>query len=139
MPALGAVDPANLRAQACTELGLLCELVQPWPVEPHPCRGGSSDYPVWNREEQLVKWNFGKETEASQASLYHWLGRLFPHRCTRNCARTQIVGTDLINLVVFLFTHPDPTINEIAAYLYNKGGICIQVRKSPIISKGWIS
>ena len=69
MPALGTVDPANLRAQDRAELGLLRELAQPQRVEPHPLGGGSSGYPVWNREEQLVKWNAGEDTEASQASL----------------------------------------------------------------------
>ena len=54
MPVLGAVDPANLRAQARAELGLLHELAQPQHVEPHPRGGGSSGYSVWNREEQLV-------------------------------------------------------------------------------------
>jgi hypothetical protein len=124
MHALGTVDPANLRAQARAELGLSRELAQPRRVEPHPHRGGSSGYPVWNREEQLVEWNTGEETEAShsQVSPYGWLGRLSPHPRTGNCARMQIVGTDLINLVVFLFTHPDATIDEIAAYLYNEGG-----------------
>ena len=34
----------------------------------------------------------------------------------------QIVSADLINLVVFLFTHPDATIDETAAHLYNEGG-----------------
>ena len=53
MPALGAVDPADLRAQACAEFGLSRKLVQPRRVEPHPRGGGSSSYPVWNREEQL--------------------------------------------------------------------------------------
>ena len=55
MPALGADDPADLRAQACAESGLSRELVQPWRVEPHPHGGGSSGYSVWNREEQLVR------------------------------------------------------------------------------------
>ena len=54
MPAVGAVNP-NLRVQACAELGLSCKLAQPWRVEPHPRGGGSSGYPVWNREEQLVR------------------------------------------------------------------------------------
>ena len=63
MPALGAVDPADLRAQACADLGLLCKLAQPRRVKPHPRRGGSSGYPVWSLEEQLEKWNAGEETE----------------------------------------------------------------------------
>jgi hypothetical protein len=45
MPALGAVDPADLRAQARAELGLSRELAQPRRVKPHPRKGGSSGYP----------------------------------------------------------------------------------------------
>ena len=71
MPALGAVDPADLRAQARAELGLSRELAQPRRVKPHPREGGSSGYPVWSREEQLEKWNAGEENVASEASLYH--------------------------------------------------------------------
>ena len=59
---------------------------------------------------------------ASQASLYRWSGHIVPHRRTRNSARTQIVGTDMINLVVLLVAHPDATCDEIAAHLYNEGG-----------------
>ena len=54
---MSAVDPADVRAQACAELGLLRELAKPRRVEPHPHQGGSSGYPVWSREEQLRKWN----------------------------------------------------------------------------------
>ena len=62
---MSAVDPADVRAQACAELGLLRELVQPRRIEPHPRRGGSSSYPIWSREEQLEEWNAGEETVAS--------------------------------------------------------------------------
>ena len=131
MPALGVVDPADLRAQARAELGLSGELAQSRRVAPHPRGGGSSSYPIWSREEQLEKWNVGEETVASEASLYHWSDRLISHRCTGNRARTQIVGTDLINLVVLLFAHPNATIDEMAAHIYNKGGgECTQVNKS---------
>ena len=86
MPALGAVDPADLRAQARAELGLSRELAQSRRVAPHPRGGGSSGYPVWSRDEQLEEWNVGEETVASEASLYRWSDRLFPHRCTGNRA-----------------------------------------------------
>ena len=136
---MSAVDPADVRAQARAELGLSRELAQPRRVMPHPRKGGSSGYPVWSREEQLEKWNAGEETGASEASLYRWSDRLMPHRCTGNRARTQIVGTDLINLVVLLFAHPDATIDEMAAHIYNEGGSYIQVNKSPSASRSWIS
>ena len=87
-----------------------------------PAEGGSSGYPIWSREEQLEKWNAGEETVASEASLYRWSDRLIPHHCTGNRERKQIVSTDLINLVVLLFTHPDANIDEMAAHIYNEGG-----------------
>ena len=104
---MSAVDPTDVRAQACAELGLSRKLAQPRHVEPHPRQGGSCGYPVWSREEQLEIWNAGEETVASQASLYCWSGRIVPHCRTGNSARTQIVGTDMINLVVLLLAHPD--------------------------------
>ena len=122
MPDLGAVDPADLRVQARAELGLSRELAQSRRVAPHPRRGGSSGYPVWSREEIMEKWNAGGETVASEATLYRWSDRLIPHRCTGNHARTQIVGTGLINLVVLLFTHPNANFDEMAAHIYNEGG-----------------
>ena len=122
MPDLGAVDPADLRVQARAELGLSRELAQSRRVAPHPRRGGSSGYPVWSREEIMEKWNAGEETVASEATLYRWSDRLIPHRCTGNHARTQIVGTGLINLVVLLFTHPNANFDEMAAHIYNEGG-----------------
>jgi len=109
LPCLGTVDPANLRAQAR------------WRMNPDPLGGGSYGYPNWSREEQLEKWNAGEKTVASEASLYQWLDRLIPHRCTGNRTPTQIVSTDLINLVVLLFAHPDTTIDEMAAHIYNEG------------------
>ena len=90
---MSAVDPADVRAQACAELGLLRELAQPRRVEPHPRQGGSSGYPVWSREEQLEKWNAGEETVASQASLYCWSSRIVPHCCTGNSAHTAAAAT----------------------------------------------
>ncbi len=92
---MSAVDPADVRAQACAELGLSRELAQPRRVEPHPRQGGSSGYPVWSREEQLKKWNAGEETVASQASLYRWLGRIFLHR-------PQLAAANAIALIVII-------------------------------------
>jgi hypothetical protein len=36
--------------------------------------------------------------------------------------RTQIIRTDLINLFIFILTHPDAKKGDMAVYLYNKGG-----------------
>ena len=101
---MSAVDPADGRAQARAELGLSRDLAQPRHVEPHPRRGGLPGYPVWSQEEQLEKWNVGEETVASQASLYSWSGRIVPHCCTGNSARTAAAATAAA--VYFTVSHP---------------------------------
>jgi hypothetical protein len=108
---MSAVHPANLRAQAWSELGLSRELAQPRRTAPHPNHGGFSGYSVCSRETQLKKWNVGEETKAPLLSLYWWSHRIVQYRCTGNRARMQIVGTDMINLVVLIFSHPDATCN----------------------------
>ena len=60
MSSMSAVDPADVRAQARAELGLLRELVQPRRIEPHPRRGGLSGYSVWSQEEQLKNGTWGR-------------------------------------------------------------------------------
>jgi hypothetical protein len=91
-------------------------------MAPHPNQGGSSGYPVWSQEAQLERWNAEEETNASLLPLYWWSNRIVPYHCTGNCARMQIVGTDIINLVVLQFAHPDVSCGKIAAHLYSEGG-----------------
>ena len=57
MPALGAVDPADIVAEARRQLGFSRQLEQEARVAPHPSRGGNA-YPRWYRIEQLAA---GKE------------------------------------------------------------------------------
>ena len=90
---MSAVDPADVRAQACAELGLLHELAQPRLVELHPRQGGSSGYPVRSQEEQLKNCNAGEATVASQASLYRWYGHIVPHCRTGNSVHTAVAAT----------------------------------------------
>jgi hypothetical protein len=122
MPALGATDPTDLEAKACAELGFTRQLEQPRQVAPHPSLGGSSGYPVWHREEQLETWNAGEETDVSKRSLFRWSGRLEPYRQTGNRERSQIIGTELLNLVTYITAWPDATLDEIAAFILNKEG-----------------
>ena len=103
-----AVDPTDVRAQACAELGLLGELAQPRRVEPHPRRGGSSGYLVWSREEQLEKWNTGENTVTSQASLYRWSDRIVPHRRTGNSANTAAAATATATAAAIYFAASHP-------------------------------
>ncbi len=71
MSALGAMDPTDLEAKACVELGFSRQLKQPRQIALHPSLGGSSGYPIWHREEQLEKWNAGEVTDVSERSLFH--------------------------------------------------------------------
>jgi hypothetical protein len=114
--------PRQSEGKSSRELGLSCKLAQTYCVRPHPSYGGSSRHPYWVREEQLQKWNEGEETKVSQSTLYRWSLRPLPHHKTGICARTQIIGTDLINLIIFIYAHPDAQIDDMVVYLYNKGG-----------------
>ncbi len=127
------------RVQAHAELGLSCKLAQPWCLVPHPNQGGSFGYPIWSQEAQLKRWNVGEETKASLLSLYWWSNRIVQYCCTGNQAGMQIVDTDMINLVVLLFAHPNATWGKIAAHLYKEGG---EMYSNQTISKHlkcWVS
>jgi hypothetical protein len=52
MHGLGAMDPANLEAQARAELGFSRRLEQPRRISPYPGFGGSGGYPVWYRDRR---------------------------------------------------------------------------------------
>jgi hypothetical protein len=114
MPALGATDPADLEARACAELGFSRQLEQPRQVALHPSLSGSSGYPVWHREEQLERWDAGEVTDVSERSLFRWSRRLEPYRQTGNRERSQIIGTELLNLVTYNTAWPDATLDEMA-------------------------
>ena len=118
---MSATDTADLQAHACAQLGLSQELQQARRVTPHPSHGGGG-YDVWFREEQLMMAQAGVDVAVSKSSLRRWGERLHPFRQTGNRAREQVVGVDLINLVTFLRAWPEATLNEMAVFLYNKGG-----------------
>ena len=114
MPALGATDSADLEAWACAELGFSRQLEQPRLVAPHPFLGGSSGYPVWHREEQLERCVAGEVTDVSERSLFRWCKRLKPYHQTGNRERSQIMGTELFNLVTYITAWLDATLDEMA-------------------------
>ena len=121
MPALGGTDPADLVARACEELGFLRQLEQPRRITPPPCIGGSG-YPVWYQEIKLQKFHTGEATEVSLHFIYQWDVLPEPYRQTGNRLRTTVVGVDLLNLATFITAWPTATIDEMASFLYNKGG-----------------
>ena len=123
MPALGAMDPANLQAQARAELFFSWQLEQPRRTSPHPVLGGSGGYARWFREEQLQKFHAGEAIEVLLSSIYRWAIRLEPYRQTGNAERTQIRGADLLNIVTYITTWPDATLDEMVVFVYNEGRV----------------
>jgi hypothetical protein len=122
MPDPGATDPADLQARACAQLGLTWQLKQTLRKMPHPCCRGRG-YNTWFCQEQCAKAAAGKAVDVTEASILRWRERLHPYRPTGNKAREQVVGVDLINLVTFLKAWPEAHLNEIAIFIYNKGGL----------------
>jgi len=90
-------------------------------VAPHPCIGGGG-YDAWFCKDQLAKAQAGEVVNVSESSLRRWRERLHPYRQTRNKAREQVVGVNMINLVSFLRAWPEATLDKMAVFLYNEGG-----------------
>jgi hypothetical protein len=64
----------------------------------------------------------GKAIDVSRSFIFRWNLRLEPFRQTGNGPRASIIGVDLLNLVTYITTWPDSTIDEMAAFIYNEGG-----------------
>jgi hypothetical protein len=49
---------------------------------------------------------------------------------TGNRERTTIIGVDLLSLLVtYITTWPDATLDEMAVFIYNKGGVSTPIRQ----------
>ena len=70
MPGLWAMDPTDLKAQACAELGFSLRLEQPRRILPYPGLGSGGGYDVWYREQQLQRFDAGEAIDISLASIY---------------------------------------------------------------------
>ena len=77
---------------------------------------------MWYREIQLEKFHVREAIEVSLSSIYRWDVRPEPFRQTGNGPRTTVVGINLLNLVTYITAWPDATLDEMAAFIYNKGG-----------------
>ena len=73
---------------------------------PHPGRGGSLGYPVWNRRIEITRAQTGLETTAHRISISRWIDRLTLYRMTGNNSQDNIVGSDLLLLVIFVSMNP---------------------------------
>ncbi len=91
MPGIGAMDPANLDAQACAELGFSRRLKQPRRISPYPGLGEGGGYDVWYHKQQLQRFNASEAIAISLASIYRWADRHGPGEC-RGCRRVRRGG-----------------------------------------------
>jgi hypothetical protein len=137
MPALGAMDPADLEARARAELGFSRQLEQPRQVAPHPSLGGSSGYPVWHREEQLERWDAGEVTDVFEQSLFRWSRRLEPYRQTGNREQSQIIGTELLDLITYITAWPDATLDKMARWQSGGGSTAAARRWQAARQRHW--
>lgn len=93
-----------------------------------PSRGGSAGYPLWYRIRVLNTVALHGIERAVQVhqpcreTIYNWLERIVPYEQTGNKEREAIVGTDLLLLTAFLYVYSDAELDEVAAFIYNKGG-----------------
>jgi hypothetical protein len=117
------MDPADLEAWACAELDFSRQLKQPWQVASHPSLGGSSGYPVWHHEEQLERWDAGEVTDVFERSLFCWSRRLKPYHQIGNRKRSQIIGTELLDLVTYITAWPDTTLDKMARQQSGGGSV----------------
>jgi hypothetical protein len=70
MPGIGAMDPSDLEAQVCAELGFSRRLEHARRISPYPGLGGGGGYDVWYREQQLQRFNAREAIDVSLASIY---------------------------------------------------------------------
>jgi hypothetical protein len=70
MPGLGATDPANLKAQACVELGFSRRLEQPRRISLYPGLCSGDGYDVWYHKQQLQRFDAGEGIYISLAFIY---------------------------------------------------------------------
>ena len=89
---------------------------------------------MWYREQQLQRFNAEEAINVSRRSIYRCADCLEPFRQTGNRERTTIVGVDLLSLVTYITAWPDATLDEMAVFIYNKGGVSTPVRQFRNIS-----
>jgi hypothetical protein len=65
MPAIGATDPTDVVAKAHADSGFSRQLEQPHRILPYPGLGGSGDYALWYRQQQLERFNAGGPIDVS--------------------------------------------------------------------------
>ena len=93
-----------------------------------PSRGGSCEYPKYEREEALqLSEQVGvtaavELVRASRSSLTRWRVRLDSYEMTGNRQWEVLTGRDQMLMVICYFIFPDADADEVAAFIYRNGG-----------------
>ena len=78
---------------------------------------------MWFRTLE-VRWPFHglPPAVAHPRSVWRWVRRLVPYHMAGNGEKTELVGADLILLGVISIVYPQASQDEMALYIYSKGG-----------------
>ena len=116
-------DPANECAKLRSRLQLSRELEFDQQTLPHPKVGGTRGYPVWFRWLELMRYVDDLEPSvAHPRSVRRWIVRQTPYSMTGNAEKRDLVGADLILFEVISIVYPQASQDEMALYIYSKGG-----------------
>ena len=124
------MDYANGRALARSHLGLSREIETNRSENyPHPARGGSRGYALWERRRALdVLERSGSRSTAATSigccvrSLTRWEDRVVPYRMAGNAQKRELTGPDQLILGIGLFIYPCATSDELATFIHANGG-----------------
>ncbi|GKZ00788.1 hypothetical protein MPSEU_001030500 [Mayamaea pseudoterrestris] len=116
-------DPADIAARERSAAGLARQLGALRQAPPHPSRGGSTGYPVSQREQELAREQQGLPVAMSRSTMYRYrVNGVNPKRATGNRQREVLVGLSQIALAIILFAHPEASVDQIATFIYANTG-----------------
>ena len=117
------------RAKERSRKGLTRELQQTRSTfDADPSLGGARGYALWYRMDVMeVQQQQGARAAADNhkcclATVYNWDKQLLSYEMTGGRQRSQLVGRDLLLLMICIFIFPTATADEIAAFIVNNGG-----------------
>ena len=125
------MDPANIRAHARSARGLERELTQTRTQNPpHPRRGGTKGYPLWQRAKSVRAFNRSLDYDFAAGiigchpvSVRRWENRITPHRMTGGIQKTRITDADQLLLSICICIYPDASSDDICIFIIANNGV----------------
>ena len=124
------MDPANTRAQSRSDRGLDRETEQLRTSNPpHPSRGGTRGYPIWQGicalDSYNINLNYEEATDrigCSKRSVLRWQSRLSPYRMCGGTNKQHLTGADQLLLSICLYIYPEANTDELCTFIIANGG-----------------